>query len=196
MERHRAFRAGFAALGAEFDGLSALQFSDDPSVPRAPFARFEVSVYGGPNHLDLADIDRPSGSVDVAIANHVLEHVEDDHAALKELDRITAPEGFVILSVPDLLRCDATIEYGMARADKHGHYRIYGPDIVDRWRRAQPQWRAVGAVCRDPVTGEPDRLTILSQSQKRIEALTKAWQANGLEPFDALKATVATTALG
>ena len=188
LERHRAFRAAFDALRPAFDGLAALQFSDDPSAPRDAFAGFEVSVYGGPNHLDLAAIDRPSGSVDVAIANHVLEHVADDLAALAELDRITAPDGAVILSVPDLLRSETTVEYGHAREDKHGHYRIYGPDIVARWRRAAPQWHGLAVVPRDPVTGEPDRLTILSRSRARLDAFAAELRAAGIEPADAFTA--------
>ena len=195
LERHRAFRAAFDALRPAFAGLAALQFSDDPSAPRDAFTSFEVSVYGGPNHLDLAAIDKPSGSVDVAIANHVLEHVADDIAALAELDRITAPGGVTILSVPDLLRCDATVEYGHAREDKHGHYRIYGPDIVARWRKAAPQWRGLAVVPRDPVTGEPDRLTILSRSADRLEAFAVALRAAGMAPTDAF-ADAATAAGG
>lgn len=185
LERHRAFRTVFDALRPLLGRFAALQFSDDGSAPREAFAGFEVSQYGGPNHLDLAAIDRPDGSVDVAIANHVLEHVADDMAALRELDRITAPEGFVILSVPDLLRCEATKEYGHARADKHGHYRVYGPDIVTRWRRAAPLWQGLAVVPRDPVTSEPDRLTILSRSAARLTTLAAALEAAGLEHFDA-----------
>jgi len=188
LERHRAFRTVFDALRPATGALSVLQFSDDASAPRDAFARFEVSVYGGPNHLDLAAIDRPSGSVGFAIANHVLEHVGDDHAALAELDRITAPEGAVVLSVPDLLRCYATVEYGRAREDKHGHYRIYGPDIVERWCRAVPGWHGLGVIGRDPVTGEPDRLTILSRNTTLLAAFAAALDAAGIESFDAFAA--------
>lgn len=186
LERHRAFRTVFDALRPVTTTLSVLQFSDDASAPRENFAAFEVSQYGGPNHLDLAAIDRASGSVGLAIANHVLEHVGDDHAALGELDRITQPAGAVILSVPDLLRCDRTVEYGHAREDKHGHYRLYGPDIVERWRAAAPQWRGLGVVAHDPVTGEPDRLTILSRDEALLARCRAALDGvAGIEVFDA-----------
>lgn len=188
LERHRAFRAVFDGLRPAVADLAVLQFSEDGSAPREAFASFEVSQYGGPNHLDLAAIDKPSGSVGLAIANHVLEHVGDDLAALAELDRITAPEGAVVLSVPDLLRCEKTVEYGHAREDKHGHYRIYGPDIVDRWRRAAPLWQGLGVIGRDPVTGEPDRLTILSRNAARLAAFAGALEAAGIETFDAFAA--------
>ncbi len=185
LERHRAFRTVFDALRPTFAPFAALQFSDDGSAPREAFAAFEVSQYGGPNHLDLAAIDRPDGSVGIAIANHVLEHVGDDLAAIAELDRITAPNGAVVLSVPDLLRCEATHEYGRAREDKHGHYRIYGPDIAERWRRAAPDWRGLGVVARDPVTGEPDRITLLSRDAGLLAAFAAALASAGIAAFDA-----------
>ena len=65
-----------------------LQFSEDPSAPREAFARFEVSVYGGANSLDMAAIDRSDGAYGLVIANHVLEHVGDDRAAMAELARV------------------------------------------------------------------------------------------------------------
>lgn len=185
LERHRAFRTVFDAILPVARPLRVLQFSDDPSVPREAFAAFEVSHYGGENHLDLAAIDRPSGSVGLAVANHVLEHVEDDLAALAELDRITAPDGALVLSVPDLLRCERTVEYGRAREDKHGHYRLYGPDIGERWRRAAPLWRGLAVVARDPVTGEPDRLTILSRNAALLAAFEAALVEAGIETSNA-----------
>jgi hypothetical protein len=115
----------------------------------------------------------------------VLEHVRDDLAALAELDRITAPDGVVFLSVPDLLRVERMVEYGEARADKHGHWRIYGPDIRARWLAAAPMWRGVGVVAHDPVTGEPDRATLLSRSTARLAACADALRAAGFAPFDA-----------
>jgi SAM-dependent methyltransferase len=186
LERHRAFRTVFEALAPDLAGLSALQFSHDASAPRDRFGRFEMSIYGGSNSLDLAAIDRPDGAYDVVVANHVLEHVADDRAALAELARITASDGFVVLSVPDLLRCERTVEYGRPREDKHGHYRLYGPDIAERWRDAVPQWHGVGVVPFDPVSGAADRLTLLSLSEHRAAALADRLRVAGFAPFDAL----------
>ncbi|WP_202913309.1 class I SAM-dependent methyltransferase [Acuticoccus sediminis] len=185
LERHRAFRTVFDAIVPVLAGSRVLQFSPDTCAPREPFAHFEISEFNGPNHLDMADIARPAASYDLVIANHVLEHVEDDMAALGELGRITADEGVVFLSVPDLLRVARTKEYGYAREDKYGHWRLYGPDIVERWRRAVPDWLGLGVVARDPITDEPDRATLLSRSPERIAALAGALTDAGLEPFDA-----------
>lgn len=185
LERHRAYRFALEALAPLFVNHPVLQFSNDVSAPREVFTNFTISEFEGDNHLDLAAIDRPDNSVGFLIANHVLEHVEDDHAALTEIDRVLTDDGALFLSVPDLLRVARTKEYGHARADKYGHWRLYGPDIVDRWRRAVPAWRGIGVVVRDPVTGAPDRATVLSRSETTIAAASARLAAAGLSPFDA-----------
>lgn len=165
LERHRAYRTAFQALGPErFAGLSVLQFSPDPVVDPGWFASHEVSEYGTATELALQAIDRPDAGLDMVVVNHVLEHVEDDAAALAELDRIVRPDGFVFLSVPDPARIPATRHYGRAREDKHGHWRVYGPDILQRFAEAIPQTRVVEAAPVDPVTGAPDRAYLLTRS--------------------------------
>jgi SAM-dependent methyltransferase len=42
----------------------------------------------------------PDGSIDVVAALDVLEHIEDDQAALQEWARVLRPGGFVLLTVP------------------------------------------------------------------------------------------------
>lgn len=185
LERHRTYAAMLNALRSGLDDARVLQFSVDPAADRAGFAHLEVSVFGAENHLDMSAIDRPDGVYDVVIANHVLEHVENDLAALEELDRIAAPTGIVFLSVPDLLRVERTVEYGEARADKHGHWRLYGPDIRARWLAAVPMWHGLALVGTDPVTGEPDRATVLSRSAIRLDRLAEDLRGAGFSPFDA-----------
>ena len=50
---------------------------------------------------DIADIAVLDNAVDVVFLNHVLEHVEDDGAALAEVQRIVKPGGLVVLGVPN-----------------------------------------------------------------------------------------------
>lgn len=182
LERHRAYRIVFQAISPWFIGQTALQFSEDQAVPRAPFTMFEISVFHGVNSLDLQAIDRPDSAYDMVIANHVLEHVADDIAALRELNRVCRGNGVVALSVPDLLRVARTKEYGVRRDDKHGHYRVYGPDILGRWQTAVPNWNALGVTAADPVTGAPDRLTFLSQSLDTLCVLHDMLRGASLAP--------------
>jgi len=181
LERHRGFRIVFEALRRLALGARrALQFSDDPAVDPAWFAAHEVSVYGGANSLDLAAIDRPDGCYDVVICNHVLEHVGDDRAALAELDRILAGEGWLFLSVPDPLRVPATLEYGRRRDDRHGHFRLYGPDIEARFAATVPASKVVRVTAHDPVTGAPDRCFLITRSAAEQARLLAALRAGGV----------------
>jgi SAM-dependent methyltransferase len=74
----------------------------------------------------------------------VLEHVEDDRKAMRELHRILAPGGFAIVLVPlDLERAetyeDPTITDPAERERafwQSDHLRLYGRDFPDRLREA------------------------------------------------------------
>ena len=89
--------------------------------------------------LNLENIDLPDSSFDVAIANHVLEHV-DDRAALRELSRILRPGGTVVITVPLIEGWDHTYEdhFITAPQDRELHFgqwdhvRYYGRDFRDR----------------------------------------------------------------
>lgn len=57
----------------------------------------------GPSHTVLCDpLEMPltDASVDLTIAVHALEHVSDDEELMRELWRVTAPNGHLILVVP------------------------------------------------------------------------------------------------
>ena len=94
--------------------------------------------------LDVVALDLPDGAFDAVICSHVLEHVPDDAAAMRELLRITAPGGWCLVMVPiDLARErtyeDASITHPRERERaflQHDHVRLYAPDIAERLRAA------------------------------------------------------------
>ena len=51
-------------------------------------------------HADLRDLPLEDGSFDVVYASHVLEHIDQDRLAIREIRRILSPGGFAILPVP------------------------------------------------------------------------------------------------
>jgi SAM-dependent methyltransferase len=95
-------------------------------------------------HLDITAIDLPDASFDAVLCSHVLEHVPDDLAAMRELRRITAFGGWSLLMVPlDLSRSRTYEDASIVAPDErrsafwqHDHVRLYAPDIVDRLSRA------------------------------------------------------------
>lgn len=169
MERHRVVRKVFAPLVTdEFSLFNALQFSKDISIRNEWFGQYEISVYGETNTMDLQAIARPDESYDVVICNHVLEHVADDRAALGELFRIISPRGFILITVPNPLTNRMTRDWGYPDEKRHGHYRIYGADIMDLFRAVIPQSFVHGERDTDPATGTEDIVYFIAKSETRF----------------------------
>jgi SAM-dependent methyltransferase len=91
-------------------------------------------------HFDITEIPHPDASFDAIVCSHVLEHVEDDRAAMRELVRVLKPGGFCVLLVPrDLSRArtheDPAISTPAEREREfwqHDHVRLYGRDFAER----------------------------------------------------------------
>jgi predicted SAM-dependent methyltransferase len=90
--------------------------------------RTDVMVPG----FDICAIPFGDGDLDMVIASHVLEHVEHDRQAIREIHRVLRPSGVAVLPVP--WAAGPTIEFGEARADETGHWRRPGLDYLDRYR--------------------------------------------------------------
>jgi len=60
-----------------------------------------------------------SGTADAAVMVNVLEHIEDDHAALSGLTRVLAPGGHVLIFVPALSLLMSQLDRDL------GHFRRY-----------------------------------------------------------------------
>ena len=94
--------------------------------------------------LDLTALDLRDRAFDAVICSHVLEHVPDDAAAMRELRRIMAPGGVALVMVPLALDRDATYEDPSITAPEEreraflqrDHVRLYAPDVADRLRAA------------------------------------------------------------
>ena len=95
-------------------------------------------------HFDIQQIPIEENRFDVVICNHLMEHVEDDRLAMRELHRILRPGGWgVLLSPVELDRAttyeDDSITDPEERTRIFGQYdhrRIYGNDFADRLREA------------------------------------------------------------
>jgi SAM-dependent methyltransferase len=89
---------------------------------------------------DMEAMPFADAAFDLVIANHVLEHVDDERKALGEVARVLAPGGFAILQTPYSARLHATwrdpgIDTPEARLQAYGqedHVRLFGRDIFER----------------------------------------------------------------
>jgi SAM-dependent methyltransferase len=93
-------------------------------------------------HFDIQQIPLADESFDVIFCNHIMEHVEDDRQAMRELYRVMRRGGWgVILSPVELTRAttfeDDSITDEAERTRIFGQYdhrRVYGRDYADRLR--------------------------------------------------------------
>jgi SAM-dependent methyltransferase len=110
-------------------------------------SRYVSADLSSPDVMVRLDIVRSpfcDGSFDAIICNHVLEHVPDDRAAMRELLRLLKPGGWALLQVPIGLSLaetfeDPTITTPEAREAAFGqrdHVRIYANDYEQRLESA------------------------------------------------------------
>jgi SAM-dependent methyltransferase len=152
-ERHRAqwllFERRPELLG---DAGSLLHFSPEwclrERLARLPGLRYVTTDLDATQdvdlRLDVTALDLPDDAFDVVLCSHVLEHVPDDGAAMRELRRVTTAGGFTLVMVPLALDRAATYEDPSITAPEDreraflqaDHVRLYAPDIADRLRAA------------------------------------------------------------
>ncbi|MDH3902445.1 MAG: class I SAM-dependent methyltransferase [Xanthomonadales bacterium] len=172
LERHRFLRQVWNAISQDSKkSKRVIQFSNDTSVEKSWFLDYELSIYGGKNSLDLQSIDRADSCYDIAICNHVLEHVEDDKRAFRELMRILNPSGFLQMTVPNPVRMSVTEDWGYPDTDRHGHFRHYGLDLISRFKSAEPTSYMFYVDSADPITGTNDFVFFWAKSERSLNKL-------------------------
>ncbi|MCP4707644.1 MAG: methyltransferase domain-containing protein [Planctomycetes bacterium] len=93
---------------------------------------------------DITEMSFEDHTFDVVICNHVLEHIPDDHQAMKELYRVLKPGGWAIIQAPVRPGMEKTFEDPEADTpekrlqayDQADHFRTYGRDYKDRLAKA------------------------------------------------------------
>jgi SAM-dependent methyltransferase len=132
------------------DRLKVLHFAPEPcfSVHFSKFSNLDYTTADvdggytpGMEKLDLMSIEKPANSYDVVLAIHVLEHVEDDAKAIREVYRVLKPGGWAILNPHMDLSMEKTFEDPTVTSPEErerlfhqdDHYRVYGRDLRDRF---------------------------------------------------------------
>jgi SAM-dependent methyltransferase len=145
--RHRLVCMYLSERTALFDGRpkTMLHISPEPELSwkfkRARGIEYVSADLDSPEamvQMDITDIPYSDETFDVIYCSHVLEHVEDDRTAMRELFRVLKAGGWAILQVP--IMADATLEDPtvVSREDRlrvfgqADHVRRYGPDYADR----------------------------------------------------------------
>ena len=130
--------------------LSLLHFAPEYALRRLstlPNVRYLSADLDAPDvmeHFDIAAIPHPDDTFDAILCIHVLEHVPDDRAAMRELARVLKPGGWAIVMVPIALdrpetHEDPSITDPAERERAYwqaDHVRLYGADFPRRLREA------------------------------------------------------------
>jgi len=97
---------------------------------------YQRALDGVSGPLVIADIHcmpLADGVIDGIFCLHVLEHVRDDRAAIRNLYRVTRPGGEAVLMVPFMMDQTETEEYGAPDPELFDHVRGYSPlDFKER----------------------------------------------------------------
>jgi SAM-dependent methyltransferase len=112
-------------------------------VPRLDYITADLNDPRVMDRQDITDMSYDDGTFDVIACSHVLEHVPDDRAAMREFRRVLKPGGWAVIMVPyvpdELTDEDAAITSPADRERRfgqHDHVRYYGRDIVERLEEA------------------------------------------------------------
>jgi SAM-dependent methyltransferase len=141
-------------LRRELSSISALDYLT------ADLIRDDVDV-----RVDVSAMEFPDESFDVIICSHVLEHVPDDRAAMRELRRVLRRTGWAVIDAPVFPELDGTFEDWSAATSaqrlrlfgQEDHVRKYGRDYPDLLRAEG--WQVV--VDPRPFTSDETRRYVL-----------------------------------
>ncbi len=147
-ERHLLMYFDRAGMWKRIAGAAVLHFAPErvlaARISKARPARYvKADLFPAAADTRREDISKLSfgdRSFGVVIANHVLEHVADDRAAMREIFRVLEPGGLAVLQTPysDKLPStfeDESIRDAEARLQAFGqedHVRLYGKDLFSR----------------------------------------------------------------
>jgi SAM-dependent methyltransferase len=149
LERHRLLCLAIKSQDIIRENDRVLHFAPEPIIKEMlcqkplQYRSADIEAGWGNLVLNIEKIELPGVSVDVVMANHVLEHV-DDRKALLEIFRILVPGGRFIAMVPIIEGWITTYENSsitepLQRELHYGqndHLRYYGQDFRDRVRSA------------------------------------------------------------
>ncbi|MFL5256507.1 MAG: class I SAM-dependent methyltransferase [Rhodopila sp.] len=149
-ERHRLLWLWVTEGGGnKLAGRRILHFAPEKALRKAlsgqpGYETADLFQPGVTHKVDITNLPLADESYDVAIANHVLEHIDDDRQALRELFRVLRPGGTALLTVPlnptrETTYEDASIITPAARNahfNAPDHRRYYGLDFANRLAEA------------------------------------------------------------
>ena len=150
-ERHRVLWLFLEREGWLDAPVRVLHVAPEPGIaarlrsrPAVAYVSTDIDPAAAMVGADLTSLPFEDGAFDLAICNHVLEHIPDDLAAMRELRRVLATEGSLVTQHPiDPGRASTFEDPSVADPAERerlffqdDHVRVYGRDFEDRLRSA------------------------------------------------------------
>ena len=149
-ERHRLTHLWRTEGGGnKLSGKRILHFAPEKTVMQQMrgnplYETADLHQKGVTHQLDITRTGLPDASYDVVMAHHVLEHIDDDRQAMRELFRLLKPGGFGVFTVPINPTRQHTYEnpaitdpaLRFVHFGGEDHKRYYGLDFADRLTEA------------------------------------------------------------
>lgn len=148
-ERHALMYLEASGFMKSLPTMRIVHFAPEPRLAQRiarlkPVQYIKCDLYPAAADVEQVDMEAmpfANSSFDLLIANHVLEHVNDDLRALSEIARVLKPGGSAVLQTPysPVLQhtwSDPGILSESARLHAYGqedHVRLFGRDIFDRF---------------------------------------------------------------
>lgn len=156
-ERHLLLYAEARGLLENLSGGVVIHFAPEKNLSRilqsvnpSSYVACDLHpIHKNVKKIDITSMPFTSASADLIVANHILEHVDDDKAAVAEICRVLKPGGYAILQTPysPVLHqtwSDPGISTEEMRFHAHGqedHVRTFGADIFARFTSSGLQSR-------------------------------------------------------
>lgn len=152
LERHRLYYLYLKKLIPATKRVKVLHFAPEKiltnlfkSYKNIEYLSVDIDPKNAMKKENITNLSFANNSFDIIFCSHVLEHIEDDLKAMRELYRVLSEEGFAILQVPikdefngkkiDKTYEDFSITSPEERERVFGqkdHVRVYGRDYRDR----------------------------------------------------------------
>ena len=147
MERHRLVYM-VATTKVELDYSAVLHVAPEPQLKKFLQSRakdylsidlYESNVMA---KMDITALELENDCKTLVWISHVLEHVEQDNMAISEIHRVLRTSGIAVVQIP-IWRSETFEDFSITSEEERlhtfyqkDHVRLYGLDIVDRFKRA------------------------------------------------------------